>query len=315
MNYYFDVLKKYARFSGRACRKEYWYFTIINIIIGFLIGFFSGLFRVDNTLIVQIFSLAILLPSITVGARRVHDVGKNGWYILVPVYNIILFCTDSVRGDNAYGSNPKGISFPSDDTAEISEVPKNKNELIQFFEKNRTLFTSKGSIFFYSIIFIISLLLTLIIPFMYITLRQPMPVRPDSVSVINLFILINIVYLIIFIIPFLILKFIDFNNNGYKFISELKSYESLSQDDQIYLLDRSIKTYYSLKNAMLIILFIPFWSSLIASFVHVTGPLVLSHKVYYLNTIFLILYLIFIIAFFPTPGRAVEYYKNSIKED
>ena len=109
MNYYFDALKKYARFSGRSGRKEYWYFTLINIIIGFLIGFFSGLFQVDSTFIVQIFSLAILLPSITVGVRRVHDVGKNGWYILIPVYNLILFCTDSVRGDNAYGSNPKGI--------------------------------------------------------------------------------------------------------------------------------------------------------------------------------------------------------------
>ena len=54
-----------------------------------------------------IYTLAVLIPSIAVGVRRMHDVGKSGWFLLIPIYNLILACTDGVNGDNEYGADPK----------------------------------------------------------------------------------------------------------------------------------------------------------------------------------------------------------------
>lgn len=54
-----------------------------------------------------IYSLAVIVPSIAVGVRRMHDVGKSGWFILIPIYNLILALTDSNPGENEYGPNPK----------------------------------------------------------------------------------------------------------------------------------------------------------------------------------------------------------------
>jgi len=58
-------------------------------------------------IISTIYSLAILIPAIAVGVRRMHDVGKSGWFLLIPIYNLILACTDDVKGDNEYGADPK----------------------------------------------------------------------------------------------------------------------------------------------------------------------------------------------------------------
>lgn len=54
-----------------------------------------------------IYSLAVLIPGIAVAIRRMHDVGKSGWYILIPIYNLILACTDGDKGQNEYGADPK----------------------------------------------------------------------------------------------------------------------------------------------------------------------------------------------------------------
>jgi uncharacterized membrane protein YhaH (DUF805 family) len=105
MNYYFKVLKNYATFSGRARRKEYWMFALFNIIFAFVFGFVCGLIGVPD--LAQLYSLAILLPSIAVGVRRMHDVGKSGWFILIPIYNLILACTEGAKGENEYGADPK----------------------------------------------------------------------------------------------------------------------------------------------------------------------------------------------------------------
>lgn len=106
MNWYLEVLKKYAVFSGRARRKEYWYFglfsTIISIIL-VVIGVKTGI-TYANTL----YSLAVLIPSIAVGVRRMHDIDKSGWFILIPIYNLILACTNGTVGPNEYGEDPKG---------------------------------------------------------------------------------------------------------------------------------------------------------------------------------------------------------------
>ena len=107
MNYYFDVLKKYAEFNGRARRKEYWMFTLINVIISVVLGIISGLISPSMDILGTIYTVAVLLPSIGVAIRRMHDVGKSGWYILIPIYNIILACTDGEKGTNIYGADPK----------------------------------------------------------------------------------------------------------------------------------------------------------------------------------------------------------------
>ena len=101
-NYYIHVLKNYATFNGRARRSEYWYFVLFNAIISFGIGFIGGL--ISFGLLGTIYSLAVLILSIAVGVRRMHDVGKSGWYILIPMYNFILVCTDSEDGKNKYDS-------------------------------------------------------------------------------------------------------------------------------------------------------------------------------------------------------------------
>ncbi len=56
----------------------------------------------------SIYSLAVMIPGLAVGVRRMHDVNKSGWYILIPIYNLILACTDGTSGDNEYGEDPKG---------------------------------------------------------------------------------------------------------------------------------------------------------------------------------------------------------------
>lgn len=106
MNYYFEVLKKYAQFSGRARRSEYWYFTLFNVIIAIILMVAGTAMRFP--LLNSIYSLAVLIPGIAVGVRRMHDVNKSGWYILIPLYNLILACTDGTSGDNEYGEDPKG---------------------------------------------------------------------------------------------------------------------------------------------------------------------------------------------------------------
>jgi len=105
MNYYLKVLQNYAEFNGRARRSEYWYFALFSTIISLGLTFLGGMFNTE--LLANIYSLAVLVPSIAVGIRRMHDVGKSGWFILIPIYNLILACTDGEKGTNQYGPDPK----------------------------------------------------------------------------------------------------------------------------------------------------------------------------------------------------------------
>ena len=108
MNYYLKVLQNYATFSGRARRKEYWMFTLFSIIISAALGFVGGL---SGTMVIgNIYSLAVLIPTIAVGVRRMHDVGKSGWFLLIPIYNFILAVSNGDTGNNEYGDDPKATS-------------------------------------------------------------------------------------------------------------------------------------------------------------------------------------------------------------
>ena len=113
MNWYFTVLKKYVQFSGRARRSEYWYFFLFSAIISIVLAvvdYFMGTRTADGFgkgTLGNIYSVAVLLPSIAVAVRRMHDVGKSGWFVLIPIYNFILACTEGEKGTNQYGPDPK----------------------------------------------------------------------------------------------------------------------------------------------------------------------------------------------------------------
>ena len=106
--YFVNILKNnYANFKGRARRAEYWYFALFNVIIAFILGFIFGL--LDLSFVASIYWLAVLVPSIAVGFRRMQDVGKPGWFIFIPIYGLILAIQEGEKGPNEYGSDPKGL--------------------------------------------------------------------------------------------------------------------------------------------------------------------------------------------------------------
>ncbi|MEO6734561.1 MAG: DUF805 domain-containing protein [Ferruginibacter sp.] len=105
MKWYLLVLKKYATFNGRARRSEYWYFTLFTVIISIALAICDV--ALGTEYIGNIYSLAVLVPGIAVAVRRMHDINKSGWYILIPIYNIILACTAGNEGHNDYGADPK----------------------------------------------------------------------------------------------------------------------------------------------------------------------------------------------------------------
>ena len=121
LNYYIEVLKKYIAFSGRARRAEYWYFALFNSIISVLlivIDQLIGTHGQNSTMGVLsgLYSLAVLLPSLGVLVRRLHDTGRSGWWWLIAfipligaIILIVFTVSDSTPGDNKYGPNPKGV--------------------------------------------------------------------------------------------------------------------------------------------------------------------------------------------------------------
>ena len=122
MNWFLVALKKYATFSGRAQRAEYWYFFLFYILTFIGLSFIDGITGTFSEeagigLLSGLYSLAILIPSLAVGVRRLHDTGRSGWWLLVGIIPLIgaivlliFFVQDSVPGHNLYGSNPKATA-------------------------------------------------------------------------------------------------------------------------------------------------------------------------------------------------------------
>src|SRR5450755_2727913 len=119
MNWYLQALKKYADFSGRARRREYWFFVLFNIIISVVLSVcdvFVGTYSAAASvgILSGIYTLAVLIPGIAVTVRRLHDTGRSGWWILIVlvpiiggIWLLVLMFFDSQPGDNAYGPSPK----------------------------------------------------------------------------------------------------------------------------------------------------------------------------------------------------------------
>jgi uncharacterized membrane protein YhaH (DUF805 family) len=114
MNWYISVLKQYAVFSGRARRTEYWMFVLCNVIVMLLLGMVDKLIGGDNELISSIYSLAVLLPSLAVAARRLHDTDRSAWWLLLGLIPIIgtlvliyFMVCNGQQGPNRFGDAPK----------------------------------------------------------------------------------------------------------------------------------------------------------------------------------------------------------------
>lgn len=116
MNHYLAVLKKYAVFSGRSPRSEFWYFVLFNFIIAVILEVISYVLGDAFNILGFIYSLAVIVPFFAVGARRLHDIGKSGWWQLVgfmppivgTIWLIVQLAKDSDPAENKYGPNPKG---------------------------------------------------------------------------------------------------------------------------------------------------------------------------------------------------------------
>ena len=119
MNWFLQALRKYATFSGRARRSEYWYFFLMYLLIFVLLAIVDGItgsFSAKSGvgLLSGVFALAMLLPSLAVGVRRLHDIGRSGWWLLiafVPLIGGIVLLLFAVKvgppGDNEYGAVPE----------------------------------------------------------------------------------------------------------------------------------------------------------------------------------------------------------------
>ncbi len=122
MNWYLIALKKYAVFSGRSRRKEYWYFYLFYILFIFVLTFIDVMIGTYDEvaeigLFAGIFILFMLIPLLAASVRRLHDTDRSGWWLLInliPLIGVIVFTVftlqDSKPGENQYGSSPKNVA-------------------------------------------------------------------------------------------------------------------------------------------------------------------------------------------------------------
>ncbi|WP_444996664.1 DUF805 domain-containing protein [Aliikangiella sp. IMCC44359] len=111
MEYFIAALKKYADFTGRARRKEYWMFILFYIIFYFVAAIIDTV--IGTFIITSVFALGMLIPSISAAARRLHDTSRSGWWqliVLIPIIGsivLIVFLAQDSHAENQYGPSPK----------------------------------------------------------------------------------------------------------------------------------------------------------------------------------------------------------------
>ena len=115
MNWYLEALKKYAVFSGRARRTEYWMFMLFNVIAGIILGIVDAILGTGGVL-GAIYALAVLIPGLAVSVRRLHDTSRSGWWLLIvlipiigPIVLLVFMFLDGTPGPNRFGSSPKEV--------------------------------------------------------------------------------------------------------------------------------------------------------------------------------------------------------------
>jgi len=119
MNWYLQVLQKYAEFNGRARRTEYWMFVLFNFIAYVVLGIVGRIIHLP-VLLTAIYGLGVLIPSLAVSVRRLHDTDRSGWWLLVgliPLIGVIVLLVFAIQegqaSQNQYGPNPKAAAAPS----------------------------------------------------------------------------------------------------------------------------------------------------------------------------------------------------------
>lgn len=105
IGYFKRGLQNYANFNGRDTRPQFWWYYLGYIIIAVGVNIIAT--GMQMPLLASLVGLVFLLPNLAAGVRRIHDVGKSGWFILIPIYNIILWATEGEDRDNEYGPNPR----------------------------------------------------------------------------------------------------------------------------------------------------------------------------------------------------------------
>lgn len=135
MSWYLEVLKKYAVFSGRARRTEYWMFVLINFIIGLILGGVDFMLGFSG-LVGSIYSLAVFIPGLAVSVRRLHDTNRSGWWLfvfLIPLVGwiilLIFMIQDSIPGENKYGPNPKANNSNEPNQKKSQSKPFNPRDV------------------------------------------------------------------------------------------------------------------------------------------------------------------------------------------
>jgi len=146
VKWYLKVLRNYAVFSGRARRKEYWIFVLFNIIFSLVSVMLDNI--VGTTiegltigLFYFLYHIAVLIPGFAVTVRRLHDVGKSGWMILISLipligafWLLVILITDSENSENQYGPNPKkshlGDSVKGDTPLSSTGYDKSKGDIL-----------------------------------------------------------------------------------------------------------------------------------------------------------------------------------------
>lgn len=119
MSWYFAGWRNYADLLGRARRREYWTFTLINGVVFGILELIALLTWSWNWWVVAgLFALAVIIPAVSVGVRRLHDTGRSGWCLLLAflpvigaIWLIVLMVQDSQPGPNLYGPNPKAADY------------------------------------------------------------------------------------------------------------------------------------------------------------------------------------------------------------
>lgn len=124
MKWYLKVLNQYADFEGRARRKEYWLFALLNIVFGFVTGVIDLMLGTDMAwyglgVVNTVYAMAVFVPALAVTVRRLHDTNRSGWMLLIafipfigPLWLLILMAIEGNPVANQYGPNPKDFTTP-----------------------------------------------------------------------------------------------------------------------------------------------------------------------------------------------------------
>ena len=96
-------LRKYVTFSGRASRSEFWWWYLFSILVNWAVQIVGTLVG-ETTIISLVVGLILLLPNLAVTVRRYHDSDHSGWWVVCPIYNIVLLFIKSTPGENKYGA-------------------------------------------------------------------------------------------------------------------------------------------------------------------------------------------------------------------